>query len=278
LDFFLLLLVELRNRKMRRSSAIGQFCCRKLIALVSPLANFSTGSFPVVPRFGQLSIVAQPLTTQQRCGTSSGAPPPSHTNAVGSVFVSTPLPPPLPATLDPNSKSLQFVERESADGSFICEDRLLVTTLVVRPQYFSLWARVEKSLLEAKRAGTRDNHLIIGHPGIGKSLGALNFVLMSCLKAHCDVVIVVVALSGVEIYEHENNQWQRVQANFRDQIPWFPETIQRLTSHPAKRTRPILLLHDVKTSINLSYQEWFHVAPWCVFLRHHQSKSTGSIF
>ena len=165
-----------------------------------------------------------------------------------------PLPPApsqtTPISVMPKVAAWQWIVHGGATGP-----------LLIRTHYDTLYKVVDKCL--AHKSGMSHNLLLTGNPGIGKSLGALNYLLLRTLAAQPDVVVVTIDVDHVEVFCVDKNQ-QSTARRQRFPLELFtspPHATARtyLESLGLPTTTKLLLLHDQKAT-SLPFQENFHSA------------------
>jgi len=142
---------------------------------------------------------------------------------------------------------------------------------VIRHCYSSLWDVIEASLDGIK--SNVDDHVnvaLTGQPGIGKTVGVLNFLLLKMLEKEPTVPVVAVTSAYMELYlpqvggtvkrlvaerlvaDHRNILVQTTKS-WKDELHSKDVVLPHGVAKP-----PLLLLYDVKTLHNLHFDTALH--------------------
>lgn len=108
--------------------------------------------------------------------------------------------PALPAP-DENPPVVSVVLRQLCEGPFIATHP--IDALFIRNScYPPLWDRVHHAL----QLNQSIDVLLVGNPGIGKSIGALNYLAMKCLKEAPGTVILVLHMTCPVVFLPERQE------------------------------------------------------------------------
>ena len=160
--------------------------------------------------------------------------------------------PPLPPA--PSQKVPIVVMPNAAQWPWIVS-RKTTGPLLIRTHYDELYNLVDRCLADTY------NLLLTGNPGIGKSLGALNYLLLRTLAEQPNVVVVTMDVGHVEVFRVDTQQPSKAH---RQQFPLglftgppLAEAWEHLESLGLPTSIKLLLLHDQRGT-SLPFQEGFH--------------------
>ena len=144
-------------------------------------------------------------------------------------------------------KKLSFITADKGDWCFSPEEPERMIRISEHPL---VWQRL-KDLRNMKlsHAGL----LLVGHPGIGKTL-FLDVLLSWSLHADPKVPVVVIAAEGVTIFATVNGQQKRYYVAMED---FHPDEVCKLLLRHCSPDSEVIVLHDIKTSNTLCYKSGF---------------------
>ena len=137
-------------------------------------------------------------------------------------------------------------------------DRNATGPLLIRTHYDELYKLVDRCL--ADTSTSFHNLLLTGNPGIGKSLGALNYLLLRTLTAQPNVVVVTIDLGHVEVFRVDKKQQSKAHRQ-RFPLKFVEAALDAAQTHLESLRLPtttkLLLLHDQKGG-SLPFHQGFH--------------------
>ena len=132
--------------------------------------------------------------------------------------------------------------------------------LLIRTHYDKLFHVVRQCLADTSSI-KHHNLLLTGNPGIGKSVGALNYLLLRTLAEQPDVVVVTIEIDCVEVFCVDQNQPSKADRRRFPVEQFTSPPLAAAWAHLVNLQRPtttkLLLLHDQKGEL-LRFQGHFH--------------------
>jgi hypothetical protein len=120
------------------------------------------------------------------------------------------------------------------------------------PEYAILWKNLQDLRASPVGDDNRRGFLIVGHPGIGKTL-LLDLLLSWSLKTSPQLPVITIAVEGVSVFLNPDGKTpKRYEIDLK--ALFNREFVTQFTRLGAKKAEEILVLHDIKTAYTLPWQ------------------------
>ena len=165
---------------------------------------------------------------------------------------------PTMGVLPPNMKEVDVVDIKNPYFE-------KVPSLYVRSRYYPpLWDEIKANILSPPNDPLLNYKpmitIVIGQPGIGKSVGFGNYCVLRCMADLPKTIIIVISMETVDVLvPHNNNEWKQFTAD-TSAIRSLGLELQNLLGTMDVKDHNALVVHDIKSakgSKSLPYQDGF---------------------